>query len=162
MLGKTGLHAIKALAVLAGAEDDAYLGAAAIAARIRAPGNYLGKLLQSLARAGLVEGRKGLQGGFRLARPPDQISLYDVADPIERVSRWNECFLNRGECRSGCPCPAHQRWAGVRKSYLSFLRETTIRDVATGIENFALARAPATSPSRTRRTGSTSQRRKRS
>jgi Rrf2 family protein len=162
MLGKTGNHAIKALAVLAGAEADTYLGAVAIAGRIGAPGNYLGKLLQSLARAGLVEGRKGLQGGFRLARPPERISLFDIAEPIERVSRWHECFLARGECHSGRPCPAHQRWAGVRKSYLNFLQKTTLKDVATGMEDFARSLAPAASLSRTRGKVSTAPRPKRS
>jgi Rrf2 family protein len=162
MLGKTGLHAIKALAVLASADGDAYVGAAAIAARIHAPGNYLGKLLQTLARIGLVEGRKGLQGGFRLGRKADQISLYDVAEPIERVSRWRGCFLTHGECRSDRPCRAHDGWAVVRDTYVKFLQETTIQDVATGIEDLALSRAPAPSHPPTKRTGSVAKRRKRS
>lgn len=134
MLGKTGLHAVKAFAVLAGADDGVFVGAQAIAQRIHAPGNYLGKLLQVLARVGLVEGRKGLQGGFRLTRPSNQISLYDVVEPIEHVSRWHGCFLGRGSCRDDRPCRLHGRWAEVRESYVKFLRETTIQDVAAGVE----------------------------
>jgi Rrf2 family protein len=150
MLGKTGLHAVKAFAILATAEGGTFLGAQAIAERIRAPGNYLGKLLQVLARAGLVEGRKGLQGGFRLARLPDQISLYDVVEPIEHVSRWHGCFLGRGSCREDRPCRLHARWAEVRDTYVKFLRETTIQDVAAGGEDIssALTTAPETATSR--------------
>jgi Rrf2 family iron-sulfur cluster assembly transcriptional regulator len=162
MLGRTGLHAIKALAVLAGAEGGAYMGAAAIAARIRAPGNYLGKLLQTLARTGLVEGRKGLQGGFRLGRRADQISLYDVAEPIERISRWRGCFLSHGDCRTDHPCPAHDRWAGVRETYVKFLQETTIEDVATGIDDIAHSSSLPAKPPSLKRSGSRTRQRKRS
>jgi len=162
MLGRTGLHAIKALAVLAGADGDAYVGAAAIAARIRAPGNYLGKLLQTLARTGLVEGRKGLQGGFRLGRKADRISLYDVAEPIERISRWRGCFLTHAECRTDRPCPAHDRWATVRETYVKFLQETTIQDVATGIEDLAHPTSATATPAPSKRTGSLMRRRNRS
>ena len=130
MLGKTGLHAIRALAVLAATDANSFVGAAAIAARIRSPRNYLGKLLQSLAKAGLVEARKGLAGGFRLTRRPDTISLYDVVEPIERISRWNGCFLDHGACRSSHACRVHQHWSSVRESYVGFLKETTLVDVA--------------------------------
>jgi Rrf2 family protein len=162
VLGRTGLHAIKALAVLAGADGDAYVGAAAISTRIRAPGNYLGKLLQTLARLGLVEGRKGLQGGFRLGRKADQISLYDVAEPIERVSRWHGCFLTHGECRSDRPCRAHDRWAAVRETYVRFLQETTIQDVAAGIEDLAPPDSTRATAVRIGRSAAPPRRRKRS
>jgi Rrf2 family iron-sulfur cluster assembly transcriptional regulator len=162
MLGRTGLHAIKALAALVGAKSGAYVGTAAIATRIRAPGNYLGKLLQTLARTGLVEGRKGLQGGFRLGRKADQISLYDVAEPIERISRWRGCFLSHGDCRADHPCPAHDRWAGVREAYVKFLQETTIQDVATGIDDLSHPSSRPMPLPPARRTGSRTRRRKRS
>jgi Rrf2 family iron-sulfur cluster assembly transcriptional regulator len=131
MIAKTTLHAIKALAALADSEPGAYAGAAMIARRIQAPPNYLGKLLQSLARAGLVQGQKGLNGGFRLARKPEKISLFDVADPIEQVSRWNGCFLGQGSgaCRSDRPCALHDRWSKVREVYVQFLKQTSVLDV---------------------------------
>ncbi len=145
MLGKTGLHAVKAFAVLAGAEPGAFVGAQAIAQRIRAPGNYLGKLLQILARTGLIEARKGLQGGFRLTRLPGEISLYDVVEPIEHISRWHGCFLGRSACRDDRPCPLHARWGEVRDAYIRFLRETTVQDVAAGGEEVTPALATALS-----------------
>jgi Rrf2 family protein len=129
MLGRTALHTIKALTALARASDGEYAGAASLANSVGAPGNYLGKLLQSLARAGLVEGRKGLNGGFRLARPADQISLYDIVEPIEHVSKWDGCFMTHKICDRRRPCPVHQRWATVREAYTRFLQETSVRDL---------------------------------
>jgi Rrf2 family protein len=98
MISKTGLHAIRALSALAELPAGSYAGAGAIADKVNAPRNYLGKLLQNLAREGLVVSQKGLNGGFRLARDPKTITLLDVVEPIEHVSRWSECFLGKKVC----------------------------------------------------------------
>jgi Rrf2 family iron-sulfur cluster assembly transcriptional regulator len=129
MIARTTLHAIRALAALAGNAPGEYAGAAAIAERIKAPRNYLGKLLQSLARAGLVQGQKGLNGGFRLTRKAEKISLFDVADHVEQVSRWNGCFLGQSSCRADRPCAMHDRWTKVREVYVQFLKQTSVLDV---------------------------------
>lgn len=130
MMSRTGIHALTALTALAELAPGAYAGAADIAERISAPRNYLGKLLQRLAETGLLESQKGKGGGFRLARDPHTITLYEVIEPIEHVSRWLGCFLGRAECSDCAPCAVHQRWGKIRDQYLDFLRETTLADLA--------------------------------
>jgi Rrf2 family protein len=129
MISKTGLHAVKALALLSGLKKGEFLGAAAIAEQIGAPKNYLGKLLQALAKEGLVEGQKGMNGGFRLGKSNKSISLLEVIEPIDKVSRWRGCFLGNSKCSPKNPCRAHRRWEKVRDSYLDFLLETSIADI---------------------------------
>ncbi|HZU38934.1 MAG TPA: Rrf2 family transcriptional regulator [Gemmataceae bacterium] len=131
MLSKTGLHAVRAMVALARLSDGTYAGAARIAREIGAPQNYLGKLLKALAREGLVESQKGLGGGFRLARAADAISLLDVVEPIEHVSRWSGCILGRPECSEVQPCAIHHRWKTVRNAYLQMLTKTTIAELVT-------------------------------
>lgn len=111
--------------------DGTFLGAEALAARIEAPPNYLAKLLQLLARKGLVESRKGLGGGFRLARPPQAIRLFDVLDPIDHVTRWEGCFLGRSVCSEEDPCAVHRQWTSVRTAFATFITGTTIADLAS-------------------------------
>jgi Rrf2 family iron-sulfur cluster assembly transcriptional regulator len=118
------------MAYLGGLPAGDFAGAGEIAARIRAPGNYLGKLLRHLARAGLLEGRKGSRGGFRLARRTGDISLYDVLEPVEHVSRIKGCVLGRAQCTQRDHCSLHDEWARVRKEYLDFLRLTKLSQVA--------------------------------
>lgn len=129
MITKTGLHAVRAVAALARLPEGAYAGAARVAREIKAPQNYLGKLLQVLAREGLVVSQKGLGGGFRLARDADEITLYDVVDPFEHVSRWSGCLLGHRECSDEAACGLHQQWKQVRNAYLRLLTRTTIADV---------------------------------
>ncbi len=130
MISRTGIHAATALASLAALEPGEFAGSVAIAREIGAPQNYLGKLLNVLAGEGLVQSQKGFGGGFRLARRADKISLYDVVEPLDRVSRWGDCFLQGGKCKPDNPCAVHSRWKTIRDEYLKFLKETTIEDLA--------------------------------
>ncbi len=129
MISQTAKHAIAALTLLAQAPPLRYLGAGEIAAEIQAPRNYLGKLLQSLINEGLVESQKGKGGGFRLARSPQQITLFDVVNPIDRLERWSNCFLDRRPCSQESLCPLHERWAVVRDAYIMFLKTTAIAEL---------------------------------
>jgi Rrf2 family protein len=129
MITKTGMHALAALAELAKLPQGVYVGAAELARKINAPRNYLGKLMKALSQEGVLESQKGKGGGFRLALAPEEVSLYDVIESIEHVSRWNGCFLGRSRCSEESPCAVHQRWGPIRDAYLDFLRHTTILDL---------------------------------
>jgi len=129
MISRTGLHAIRALVQLARLEAGTYVGAARLGETIGAPPNYLGKLMQSLAVSGLLESRKGLNGGFRLAVPARSIRLFDVVEPIDHVSRWEGCFLGQAICSDDTACAVHDGWGKLRDQYLHLLRDTTIADL---------------------------------
>ena len=47
------------------------------------PSNFLAQILSELRNAGLITSKRGIQGGYMLARPPDQISLYDIVKTID-------------------------------------------------------------------------------
>ena len=130
MITRTGTHALKAMVVLGHLPPGRYAGAGAIAARIRAPGNYLGKLLRQLSRAGIVEGRKGSNGGFRLARSMTTITLFDILDPIEHVAKVKGCFLGKAQCSHRDPCALHEKWSVLRGEYLGFLRATKLSEAS--------------------------------
>lgn len=130
MISKTGIHATLALTFLAELEPGQYAGAAQIADEVGAPRNYLGKLLRQLGEQGLLDSQKGFGGGFRLAKAAEKITLYDIIEPLDRVSKWNGCFLGRARCSEKSPCAVHGRWSGIREDYLKFLKETTIAELA--------------------------------
>ena len=142
MLTKSGIHAIRALTILAQVPDGLYQGAAAIARATAAPANYLGKLLHTMVRAGLVESQKGLGGGFRLARPPHAISILDVVDAIDGVGRFESCIFGGTNCSDVHPCAVHHRWAAVRGDYLEMLRATRIVDLLASSEHRGVLLVP--------------------
>lgn len=129
MMSKTAVHAVKAVIALAELPEKGFHGTAGLAERIGAPQNYLGKLLQTLAQAGVVQSQKGLGGGFQLAKRPEQIRLFDIVDPIDHLSRWTGCLMGGGLCSTDAPCAMHDRWVTVRTAYLGMLETSTVADV---------------------------------
>jgi Rrf2 family protein len=129
MLSKTGLHAVRAMVALAQLPEGVYAGASSIAHDIDAPQNYLGKLLRNLAEQGLLESQKGLGGGFRLARNAREITLFDVVEPIEHISRWSGCILGLSACSDSAPCAMHERWKAVRNAYIQMLQQTSLAEL---------------------------------
>ncbi len=129
MISKTALHAVRAVIALAKLPEGEFCGASAIAAQVNAPPNYLGKLLQSLTDKGVVYSQRGLGGGFQLAKDPQEITLYDIVEPIDHVSRWTGCFLGLPSCNANDPCAMHRHWAGVREAYLSMLHNVTLAEI---------------------------------
>ena len=130
MLSQSGIHAIRAVVALAEMPEAVYCGVPEIARSTGSPRNYLGKILLQLSRHGLVESRKGLGGGFRLARPAAEIRLIDVMASIEDVARWSACVFTSGVCSDATPCMVHTRWSRAREAFLAFLRDTTIAELA--------------------------------
>ena len=138
MMSKTAVHAVKAVVALAELSEKGFQGTAALAERIGAPQNYLGKLLQTLARAGVVQSQKGLGGGFQLAKPPEQIRIFDIVDPIDHLSRWTGCLMGGALCSKDVPCGMHEGWAKAREAYLGMLESSTVADVLSRNRSFAI------------------------
>lgn len=129
MISKTSTQVINALVELARLPEGQYEGVRSIAKKIRAPQNYLGKMLQYLCIHKIVISQKGLGGGFRLGRNPKSISLYEIVEPIENVSFWSECALGLKKCSDVTPCAIHHRWKAVRNAYYEFLKKTSVADL---------------------------------
>ncbi len=134
MISKTAQYALRAVALIA-SEPGKNHGAQELARRIGAPPNYMGKLLKQLADSRVLHSIRGNGGGFRLARAPGEIRLIDVIDPIDRVSRWRDCFLDFGACRPDQPCAIHPYWKPIRESFVRLLETATIEYIPAGRPN---------------------------
>ena len=129
MISKVTIQVINALRELSNASTGEYKSVAFVAKRINAPQEYLGKMLQRFVREQIVSSQKGLNGGYSLAKKPDEIRLYDIVSQIEDLSRLEGCFMGRSVCSNEESCAAHKRWEVVRKTYKEFLLNTTIADL---------------------------------
>ncbi len=102
-----------------------------VAEALDVPRNYLSKLFNTLATAGVLVSHRGPKGGFALARTPDRVSVGDVVrvfDP-ELLNDEGRCFLGQMRCDDRQPCAAHARWKEVRRPLHLFLTQTTLEDL---------------------------------
>ena len=128
MLTQTADYALRALIYLAHDPDDGYHQTCDLAKALNAPANYLGKILQLLRQRQIVESQRGMNGGFRLCRLPEQIRLFDVLDALDAVPGDAACPLVTGG-RQMELCLLHRLFAAQTAAYVKFLKETTLDDV---------------------------------
>jgi len=128
-LSQTTGYAILALSCLDGC-GDRWVLAKQISDCTAIPLPYLSKVLCALGDSGLIEAKRGYRGGFRLARPADQISLLDVTEAVEGESWLPRCLLGLNECTDCCDCPTHKFWSKKRKEIEQELHRQTLRSVA--------------------------------
>jgi Rrf2 family protein len=122
-----GLMAIRCLALL---PRGTCRSARDIAVEHRIPPALMAKLLQRMARQGLVASHHGTKGGYQIARPPASISLRDVIEAIEGPTAIMECL---SPCGPGCAqdgtCtvkgPLHQ----VQRRIVEVLARTRVSDL---------------------------------
>jgi len=132
MISLTADYALRALLLLAGEHDARAVRADAIADRIGAPRNYVGKVLNAVAKAGLVTSARGPSGGFALAVPAGEITIGRVIDLFDAVPANPRCLLGNRPCDHAHPCLAHDAWKAVTSARRSPLNSTTIADLLQG------------------------------
>jgi len=118
-------YAIRALAYLAMQPPGKLSGVREISDHVHIPGPYLSKILLQLRRGRLLRSYKGIGGGYELAQPPHNISLFNVIKCIEG-NPFGYCILEDRECALGHECSMHEGWGPVRNQLLNFLQASTL------------------------------------
>jgi Rrf2 family transcriptional regulator, iron-sulfur cluster assembly transcription factor len=130
VLSSSSTHALRIVAFLAGHGEGEPVQGRQIARRVKVPADYLAKVMGRLGRAGVVIAARGVSGGYRLARPAQDIKLIDVVFPFEGRRARPGCLLHPNRpCRDSGACSAHDAWSVVRAAYSSFLETTTVADI---------------------------------
>jgi Rrf2 family protein len=107
-----------------------------IARVTKVPIGYLSKVLQTLGHAGIVIARRGLHGGFMLARPPEKLSVFDVVEAVEPLPRIRHCPLKL-ERHRGNLCALHRRLDETLAQVEKAFRDSTIAELLVGREGRA-------------------------
>jgi Rrf2 family iron-sulfur cluster assembly transcriptional regulator len=126
-------YAIHGLIYLARTGEEKSVLLADIAAAIKVPKEYMRKIFQMLTRSGLVAGRRGAGGGYRLARPAEELTLRDVVEAVEGSLPLYGCLHMRRHCELALTCPVQKAFDAAREKMAEVLQDTTIRDLTREI-----------------------------
>jgi Rrf2 family protein len=127
-------YAIRAFVNLAQVPDGKYAMVKHIAAQERIPAHFLAKILQQLARKGLLRSSKGPTGGFCLRAAPKDISIIQLVDALDGLNDYQKCVSGLAECTDDAPCGMHDSWKELRSRIMDYLEQTTIADLAAALE----------------------------
>ncbi|MEO1170206.1 MAG: Rrf2 family transcriptional regulator [Pseudomonadota bacterium] len=116
------------------------LRAEALARYHGVPGPYMAKQMQALSKAGIVHAARGKHGGYRLARPADRITLWDVMTAIEgdkpaftctEIRQNGPCGAKPEQCRQKCAIAA--AFHSAEAAFRDHLDAVSLVEIAAGV-----------------------------
>jgi Rrf2 family iron-sulfur cluster assembly transcriptional regulator len=128
-------YALQAVLYMSTQPESKFTNIIEMSERLGIPMPFLGKTLQLLVGTKLLQSQKGPNGGFRLAKSPDEIALFHVVDAIDGTEFLTSCVLGFPECSSKNPCPMHSEWGVLRDRVYQMLANKTIAEVAKEIKD---------------------------
>ena len=111
------------------AHPDDVLSTAQIAEEAHLELPTVSKLLKSLGHAGLVESFRGVNGGYRLARPASDISVADIVEAMEGPLGMTECSMSEGHCEREKQCGVRGSWQRINNVLDNALRSMSLADM---------------------------------
>jgi Rrf2 family transcriptional regulator, iron-sulfur cluster assembly transcription factor len=100
-----------------------------IAEALKLPRYFMGKIMNRIAKEGVLISLKGHNGGFCIDENTLAISLMKLCELTGEDQSPERCVLNFKACDCNNPCPIHQRVESLRREWLQLLRKTTIGDL---------------------------------
>jgi len=127
-------YAIRAFVHLAQVPDGRFAMVKNIAEQEEIPAHFLAKILQQLARKGLLRSSKGPTGGFSLRIDPTEIRLLDIVEALDGLTPYQQCASGLSECSDEMPCSMHDSWAALRSRIMDYLERNTIAELVKALE----------------------------
>jgi Rrf2 family protein len=131
-LSTKGRYGVRAMFDLALHSGEGAIALKSVAQREHISEKYLEHLFASLKKAGLIHSVRGAQGGYRLARSPEEITLGDIIRVLEGPVAPTECVIdeNGGEkCDRSVECVMRSIWCRVRDQINDVLDSITLAEV---------------------------------
>lgn len=120
--------AIHAMAYLASRPQGELVPASTIAERLGCSSSHLAKVLNSLAKQGLVTSSRGARGGYGLSVPREKITALDVFEVVDGELPDSGCMLGQPICH-GNACAFQDLFADFREQFIRRLREVRLVDI---------------------------------
>ncbi len=135
ILTKTTEYAVRVLTFMANQNQDLF-SAKYLHEQLNIPYKYLTKLMTNLAKHGCLKSIRGRDGGFRINKKLNEISLAKIIEVVEGMDSFNACILGFHECSSENPCAMHFVWEKNKAEFIKTLKNTFLDD----IKNMKVAR----------------------
>jgi len=103
-----------------------------VAAAARVPRAFAAKILQKLARAGIVRSHRGRTRGYALIGSAGSVSVREVVEAIDGSDVFRRCVFWTNRCSDSKPCPLHDLWKQVRPEVASAMSRVTVAELTRG------------------------------
>ena len=122
-------YAIRALVDLAARGPGTNATVRSLCRRARLPEPSTRKMLQALAKRGILRSITGPRGGYQLARRPAAINILEVIQAVDGPDTLAGCVLGLPACYDHAPCALHGAWKKTRHVLVPALERLTLEDI---------------------------------
>ncbi|MBU2102122.1 MAG: Rrf2 family transcriptional regulator [Candidatus Omnitrophota bacterium] len=131
LLTKHSDYAVRALLFLA--KNQVYSSSRKIATKQGIPYQFLRRILQQLIAGGLVVSRGGGQGGFKLIKKPESVSVVDVIKIFQGDVQFSQCMFRRQLCAHRAACVLRREISRIEKIVDNEFRKVTLAKLLSGL-----------------------------
>lgn len=128
-LTKAGEYAIRCVLFLSYRGKGIVVSKKDIAHAMDIPAQFLGKIAQQLARAGIIEIVQGAKGGYRLLVSSEKLTLLDVVEAVIGEIYLNDCVIRPEACVRMSGCSIHRVWERARDQLRETLRQADFKSI---------------------------------
>lgn len=100
-----------------------------VAEALDIPQAFLSKILQDLAKKGILTSAKGPGGGFQLNCSPSETNLYSLVEAVEGPIPEGVCLLGLSLCSEDTKCPMHDAWKQMQDAFRACMEATSLMDI---------------------------------
>ncbi len=133
MVSTKGRYALTVMVDLAKLSDGGYVSLSDIAEREHLSMKYLESIISILNKGGMLQSLRGKNGGYRLARDPEEYNISEILLLTEGTLAPVNCIMQEGvQCDKAATCSTLPLWAGLDKVIENYLSTITLEDIITG------------------------------
>lgn len=138
-LNRPAEYALRAMSYIALQDPSMRIRSDDLSKAIDVSAPFLSKIMQRLSANGIVDAKKGHNGGFMLARPASEIRFIDILRAVDFEPSENHCLFGLRNCDADHPCPLHHEWSILKEQIEGWARSHTL---AESMKSGATGRRP--------------------
>lgn len=127
-ISSRGRHAVRIMVDIATNNED-YVSIAGISERLNITNKYLEQIISKLSKAKLVLSQRGAQGGYKLARTPEQISIAEILTATGDMPELAPCLKEHRVCPAKAKCTTIGVWETLSAIIFDYLDKVSLKNL---------------------------------
>ncbi|MEX0662155.1 MAG: Rrf2 family transcriptional regulator [Balneolaceae bacterium] len=128
-------YGLRASMLLAMRDTKTYVSIRELSDELNISFHFLTKIFQKMNAANLIDSKKGVNGGVKLAKPSHRVTFMDVVNAIDGSCSMDSCALALPGCGVKRSCPMHDQWSGIKEGMLEMMEKVTLAELAKNSAN---------------------------
>jgi len=127
-LSNTAEYALRIL-IYMGKDVQRMYSAKQLVDALKISDKYLRRLMTDLTKSGIILSVQGRDGGYVIAKKPEDIKLADIIEAIEGMDKYTGCLLGFENCSDENPCALHSSLGAIRQEFFNVFTKRSLNDL---------------------------------